>query len=190
MAPTKFDKPGSVRGDSMKNLRLILVCALCLGLIAGCLDTQEAWWKELNNQGVKLRHQGKYAEGARVARQALNYAEKAFGRTNPLVATSLNNLALIYAKQGKYSDAELLYKRALEIVEKKLGPEDPRVADCLFNLANLYFAQHRYSDAESLYKRSLAIYKKKLGPGHFMVAICFIKLVDVYLKTEGRRRSR
>jgi len=102
---------------------------------------QEALWKDLDDKAFTLYQQGRYAEAAKVAKDALKVAEETFGPDHPAVGTLLNNLAMLYRAQGKYAQAESLHKRALAIQEKALGPEHPDVATTLNNLAGLYKAQ-------------------------------------------------
>jgi hypothetical protein len=45
--------------------------------------------------------QGYYAEAEPLYKRVLRSAEKVFGPTHPLVATSLNNLADLYRIQGR-----------------------------------------------------------------------------------------
>jgi hypothetical protein len=75
----------------------------------------------LNNIGVSLTADGKYADALPYLEQALTIHEKALGANHPDTATSLNNLALLYQSQGKYGEAEPLFKRALAISEKARG---------------------------------------------------------------------
>jgi len=63
---------------------------------------QEALWKELNAKVVTLYQQGRYAEAAKVAKEALKVAEATFGPDHLDVGVSLNNLALLYEAQGKW----------------------------------------------------------------------------------------
>ncbi|MFB3092737.1 MAG: tetratricopeptide repeat protein [Dehalococcoidia bacterium] len=95
---------------------LLLTVSLAL---AAC--TQETSWNELNAKVVTLYQQGRYAEGVKVAKDALKVAEATFGPDHPAMGTSLNNLAALYKAQGKYAAAEPLYKRALAIWEKPWG---------------------------------------------------------------------
>ncbi len=139
---------------------LMLVLAVLLALPA---YAQEALWKELNAKGGTLYQQGRYAEAAKVAQEALKVAETTFSPDHLDVATSLNNLAEVYRTQGKYAEAEPLYKRALAIREKPLGPNHPSVATSLNSLALLYDAQGKYAAAEPLYKRALAIQERPWG---------------------------
>ncbi len=82
----------------------------------------------LNNLGVTLRTQGRYADAEPLYKRSLAIREKALGPDHPDVASSLNNLGSLYENQGRYADAEPLYKRSLAIREKALGPNHPDVA--------------------------------------------------------------
>jgi len=163
----------------MMVIRSILVVTLCLGCVGHVL-AQEARWKELNEQALKLRSQGKYAEGTELAARSLAIAEKTFDPSHPNLAIALNNLASLYQAQGKYSEAEPLFKRSLAIREKARGTNDPAVAPALNNLALLYQAQGKYSEAEPLFKRSLGICEKAEGPNHPNVARVLSNLADLY----------
>jgi len=130
-------------------------------------------WNKLNAKAGTLYQQGRYAEAAKVAQEALKVAEKTFGADHPNLATSLNNLALMYQAQGQYAAAEPLYQRALAIREKALRKDHPDVAISLNNLGTLYQeAQGQYAAAEPLYQRALAIQERSLGPDHPDVAEC------------------
>ena len=98
---------------------------------------QETLWNELNEKVTALYEQGRYAEAATIAKEALKVAEDTFGPDNPNVATALNNLAGLYQVQERYAEAEPLYQRAVGIREEALGREDPGVATLLNNLAEL-----------------------------------------------------
>ncbi len=82
----------------------VLIFSLFL-LLAALLPSpayaQEKMWKELNTKLRTLYQQGRYAEAAKVAKEALKVAEATFGPDHPDVGVSLNNLALMYKAQGK-----------------------------------------------------------------------------------------
>ncbi|MHC9538940.1 MAG: tetratricopeptide repeat protein [Vulcanimicrobiota bacterium] len=159
---------------------VLSVTFLFIFLVCGSALSQEQLWNELNMKVQQLYNEGKYEEGIKIARQALEVAEKTFGNEHPNTATSLNNLAILYNDQGSYTEAEPFYKRALAIREKVLGPEHPDTANSLDNLAILYNDQGRYSDAEPLYKRALAIREKMLGPEHADTAQSLNNLAKLY----------
>ena len=139
----------------------------------------------LNNLGVVLDAEAKYAEAEPLYKLALTIDEKTLGPDHPTVAICLNNLALLYSSQGRYAEAEPLYKRALTIDEKVLGPDHPDVAIRLSNLGLLYYSQGKYAEAEPLFKRALTIDEKVLGPDHPDVATVAENLA-ADLRTLGR----
>ena len=160
--------------------------ALLLLLLAAVpLAAQESRWKELNQQVISLYQQGKLAEAAPLAEEALRVAEASFGPEDPAVASSLNNLAQIYTDQGRYAEAEPLYLRDLSLLEKYLGPEHPAVAKALNNLASVYREEGKPAEAERLYQRALTIREKALGPEHPDVASVLNNLAGIY-EDEGR----
>jgi len=141
-------------------------------------DVKEA--KELIQQVVKLRNEGKYQAAILPAQRLLAILEKALGAEHSLVANSLDSLAGLYRLQGNYPAAEPLFKRSLAIYEKTLGAEHRDVALSLNNLAELYRLQGNYPAAEPLFKRSLAIYEKTLGAEHPDVATSLSNLAELY----------
>ena len=79
----------------------------------------------LNDQGLGLYQQGRYAEAEPPYKRALAIREQALGPEHPEVANSLSSLAALHRAQGRYGEAEPLFKRALAIYEKALGPDHP-----------------------------------------------------------------
>ena len=82
----------------------------------------------LNRQIFQLYGQGKYAEAAALAREALSLTERVLGKEHPDTLTSVNNLAVLYQAQGRLAEAEPLYKRALEASRAGAGQGAPRHA--------------------------------------------------------------
>ena len=109
----------------------ILAMALCIG---GCGSRLA---ETLDEQVVRLLHEGKYAEAEPLALQALEVSLKKNGPDHPDTAMSLNNLAFLYYTQAKYDLAEPLYKRALAINEKVLGPDHPNTIQFRENIAQM-----------------------------------------------------
>ena len=109
----------------------ILAMALCIG---GCGSRLA---ETLDEQVVRLLHEGKYAEAEPLALQAIEVSLKKNGPDHPDTAASLNNLALLYYNQAKYDLAEPLYERALAICEKVLGPDHPNTIQFRENLAQM-----------------------------------------------------
>jgi tetratricopeptide (TPR) repeat protein len=127
-------------------------------------------WRELSAHVEALSQQGRYAEAAKVAREALTVAEEVFGPSDPSLARSLSDLAELYRVAGQLAQAEPLQLRALAIREKALGPRHPHVAQSLSALGHLYKAQGRYGKAQASYERALSINEAALGSEDFTVA--------------------
>jgi len=70
------------------------------------LEVREADPLLLNNLGVVLAAEAKYAEAEPLYQRALEIDEKALGPDHPAVATHLSNLAALYYHEGKYAQAE------------------------------------------------------------------------------------
>ncbi|MHC4278012.1 MAG: tetratricopeptide repeat protein [Planctomycetota bacterium] len=117
-------------------------------------SAQQALWMGLTAQAETLINQGRYAEGAKVAQEALKVAEDTFGPDHPVVGFSLVFLGQAYIGQGKYAEAEPLLKRALSIYEKALHPQ---VATTLEKMAYLYKKTGRWDEARRLEERAQAI---------------------------------
>ncbi len=139
----------------------------------------------LNNEGGRLKQQGRYAEAEAQYKQSLEVLERAVGPGDPRVAGVLNNLADLYTMQGRYAEAEPLLKRSLDIVGLAAGSETPDVATMLGNLANLYAREGRYADAEPLFKRSVAIDERALPPDHPNLGRHLNNLAEFY-RQQGR----
>jgi CHAT domain-containing protein/Tfp pilus assembly protein PilF len=144
------------------------------------VGAQEADVKRLNQKAVELYQEGRYKEGAIVATEALNLAEKSLGPDHPDLVASLNSRARLHGVQSEYAAAEPLFKRALAIREKSLGADHPEVANSLSNLAALYSRQRQYARAEPLIQRSLAIREKSFGMDHPSVAASLNNLAALY----------
>jgi tetratricopeptide (TPR) repeat protein len=117
-------------------------------------------WEELNDKVRTLTQQGHYAEAAKVAQDALEFAEKTFGYYPFIIAMSLHNRALLYYAQGNYAAAEPLYKRSLAIFEKAGGSEHPRVATVLEDMRELYRSMGREDEGKKLEERAKVIHSR------------------------------
>ena len=134
----------------------------------------------LNQAGVLLDDQARYAEALLLYERGLAINEQALGAKHPETATSLNNLAYLYQRSGRYAEALPLHKRALEIREQVSGLLHTNVAQSLNNLALLYESLSRYEEALPLHERALAINKKAVGEMHPQTATSLNNLATLY----------
>jgi len=119
---------------------------------------------------LELYGQGRYAEAASAAQEALLLCEAVRGENHLDVATILDDLAFLYVIQIDYADALPLYERALSIREAALGEDHLEVATSLIHLAVSHHTQIDYADALPLYERALSIREAALGEDHLEVA--------------------
>jgi tetratricopeptide (TPR) repeat protein len=122
-------------------MRLLLKMLLMVLLISSFTITtlaQESLYNKLNSQLATHYRNGRYSEAISVAKQALEVAEKTFGKNHPYVSASMNNLALLYTRKGNYKEAELLYERSLKIVEDIRGKYDPHLIPMLKGIITCY----------------------------------------------------
>jgi CHAT domain-containing protein/Tfp pilus assembly protein PilF len=146
---------------------------------------QDAHWRQLSEQVIQLRQQGRIAEAIPLAQEAVRVAQATFGSDSPRVAVSLTVLGLLEKNQEKFADAESLYRRALSICLKAEGQESANVASILNDIADLYRIQSRYADAEKLFQQALSIHQKVLGADDPAVAVDANNLALVYV-SEGK----
>ncbi len=124
----------------------------------------------LNNLASLLLDRGAYPEAEELYRRGLGIRERAFGRDDPEVATSLRSLGALLHARGDFAAAEPLLREALEIRLKAFGGEHTQVASVLDLLGQVLHARGDSLAAEGLYQRALEIRRQRLGDDHPSVA--------------------
>ena len=119
---------------------------------------QEAWRRTDELSGA-----GKYADAERLAKKALDLAQRESGIDTDDYATSLNDLGLIYEAEGLFQEAEPVLRQAVAI-EEKVRPNTRDLATVLNDLAIVYDDEGRYGDAEKLCLRAVEIDEKSARP--------------------------
>lgn len=79
----------------------------------------------LNNLGLLLLHQRRFAEAAPLFEKLLPLVEEQFGAENPEVATCLENLAAAYRGLGRDEEASQRRSRAVSIRRRNSGRSTP-----------------------------------------------------------------
>lgn len=125
----------------------------------------------MNNLGLTLIQQGRYADAIEALDRALEIRRSGLGEEHPDFAQSLSNLALVYRRQGRLRESEQLRRRVVGIMRNALGDDHPRVAMNLGNLGTVLVAQGRYEQAERVLRESLEIHRKTFEPGHLRIAM-------------------
>jgi hypothetical protein len=123
-------------------------------------------WAELTLRVITLYQQGLLFKAARLAEEAMTYAESNFDPNHPRVVEALDNMALLCHAEGKYAE-RLLYVQAL--VRKRQRPQqsvEVNTRQYLNDLMLLGLSRTKYGEAESFLKRALAIKGKTFRPDH------------------------
>ena len=81
-----------------------------------------------NNLGIAYSRLGRYEEGERFFRQAIDQA----ARWEPKLAEPLNNLGVLYARRGKHKEALALFLESIRI-----NPNDARAYAALEEVRRL-----------------------------------------------------
>lgn len=104
----------------------------------------------LSNLGLAYLLQSKLADAEKTLRHAIDLAEAAKGRNEPLIALSEDNLVQVYLREGAMEKAISSCKHALEVREANLGSENADVATNLTNLGTLYFGYAKLTDTRKV----------------------------------------
>ncbi len=118
----------------MKPFFRVLILIISISAFTTAAWAQKDLYDKLNSQVAQHFKKREYSIAIPVAKQALEVAEKTFGKNHPYVSASLNNLALLYMAQTNYKEAEPLYERSLKIVEDVGGKKHPQLVPILENL--------------------------------------------------------
>jgi tetratricopeptide (TPR) repeat protein/CHAT domain-containing protein len=159
-------------------------CAIALafvfvGVVAASAERNKGL-SILAQQAEVLQKKGKYAEAITVSEQALEVAERLFGKDASQTIASLNRLAELLELQGRYGEAENLAVRALSAADKVLGERDLATLDSVTNLAVIYHIERRYDAAEHLLKRAVAASEEVLGKERPETLTRLDHLADLY----------
>jgi tetratricopeptide (TPR) repeat protein/tRNA A-37 threonylcarbamoyl transferase component Bud32 len=98
-------------------------------------------------------------------RQALQLAERTWGRDSPLAIAAAGALAVDLVGLGRYREALPLMERNLAAHLQAMGPRSPVVGNTLGNLGAIYRLLGRYDDALDANRRAVAILEP-LGATH------------------------
>lgn len=163
------------------------VCLLYLqpSVVAQTPVTTLAEAIQLNQQVVKLFHEGKFDEALPLAKRAAELAEKS-GPTEPerqvQAANIIRNLAEIYMKRRAYSEADWTYSKSLRLYEKAYGMTDPRLCETLYSYGWALYAKGDTSGAEKAFQRLITLREKSVGVDHPDFAAALNTLAACYEK--------
>jgi hypothetical protein len=121
---------------------------------------------KINQRGIALFNQKKFAEALEPAKQASDIYLKVLGEDHHDTANSFLNVATLLQHVGKLDEAKALFERCLKIRNQVLGADHPETALAHLNLGNVLLAQGKRQDAQKHYAECLAVYRQVLGEEH------------------------
>ena len=145
----------------------------------------------MDNLGDVYGLQGRFDDGERMLKQALDLFDRSFGNNAeaaPNYDKMLNDLGNLYLDAGRLADAEATMRRSLAITRARHGEAHPNVAGTMGNLATVLEHEGRYAEAEKLYQQALQAYERIFGPNHATTAIGLNNLANVYA-AQGRNEA-
>ena len=89
----------------------------------------------VNNMGLLLQDQGKFAEAEPLLREALEASRRALGNDHPDTIISVNNMAMLLNTQGKLAETMPLLLEALIKSKRVLGNDHPDTISSVNNMA-------------------------------------------------------
>ncbi len=113
----------------------------------------------LNDRGVLLLRQARYAEAETVLREALDRARRLYGDDHPRVIVIYGNLAGAIRQQGgedKLAASLPFYEQARELAIERYGPDHSQSVAMTYNLGNAYRESGRIDEALAMHHQALA----------------------------------
>ena len=111
--------------------------------------------------------------------QAVQLAERAYGRNHPKTAAVLDRHGWMKVNQGRINDALKLLTEAVKILNKTIG-DTPELAESLDNLGTAAALGGEFQDALKLKLRALVIREKLLGHKSRDTAVSLSNLAWLY----------
>lgn len=136
----------------------------------------------LNNLGLNLHEQARYAEALATLERAVAIRAAIEGEAGATLI-SMNNQAVVLKALGRFEEADAIYGRVLVARRRDADPLD--LATTLNNLGANQLMMDRASEAEAALREALALREAGLGGGHPLTAQTLSLLADA-LAVQGR----
>jgi tetratricopeptide (TPR) repeat protein len=107
----------------------------------------------LNNLGTAQFQHGDKAAALDSFRRSLKIQEKASGKNDPRLASTISNIGIVHHELGEHAKALPFLKRALALKEQQFGPQSPQLEPLLFDLKVVHQALGNATEAASIQMR-------------------------------------
>jgi len=134
----------------------------------------------MNNLGLMLKKQGKYAEARPLYEDSLARGERVFPGSE-LVATRQNNLAELLANMDLHDEAQVYFIKAAETLKRRNGP-DSETAWAIAKVGNGYVDVGDVDNAVRYLDEAAAMYTQLAGADSEPVAELHGKKAMLYLQ--------
>ncbi len=121
---------------------------------------------QINQRGMALYAQKKFAEALEPTKQASDIYLKVLGENHHDTANSFFNIATLLLEIGRFDEAQAMFERCLKLRNVVLGADHPETALVHLNLGNVLMKQGKLVEAQRHYSESLAVYRRVLGEDH------------------------
>lgn len=139
----------------------------------------------LNNLGLVLKEEKKYADAERTFGKALDVLQRIYGPDSIDVANVSFNVASVLLSQGAYDRAIPYILRSRAIYEKTLGKDSQKTAATLCMAGDAYRNLKKYADAEGALKQCADLREAAGGVDNAELADALFSLGLVYVN-EGK----
>ena len=141
---------------------------------------KEIWYERQNELGAKhvdtldsyntlagmYQEQGKFKEGAKVARYTLKGLQKSLKADDIIIQNTKRRLGTILQMLGEYTEAETLLREALDIYTDQVGPDNYVALKVKWRLAWILHDQGKYKEAEQMSFETWTAQKRIIGENH------------------------
>jgi len=114
-------------------------------------------WKDLYLEAQNHIKAGKLDLAKAASQQALDKAEKDYGKKSEYYAQTLGLMGEIYFRSGDFTKAVELFIKEKDIKRKVLGASNPNYAKTLNNLSSVLTRLGRFTEAEPVLREALKI---------------------------------
>ena len=141
---------------------------------------KEVWYERQNELGAKhidtldsynalatiYQDQGKFKEGAKIARHTLKGLRKTLQADDIIIQYTKRRLGTLLQLLGEYSEAETLLREALDAYTGQLGPDDQVTLKAKWRLSWILHEQSKYKEAEKMSFETWTAQKRTIGENH------------------------
>ncbi|HTJ47638.1 MAG TPA: serine/threonine-protein kinase [Kofleriaceae bacterium] len=113
------------------------------------------------NLSLAYINAGRFLDGEREGRLALDEMERALGKDHPLLSIYDRTLAIAEMKLGKIAESIAHFQRAIAIADAWYGPDSPAAGDAMMELATAQGVNGDEAGARSSIERAIAIETKR-----------------------------